>query len=145
MKQLLTLLILSISFNSFSQAFIFTPEPKDEKQKYNFIIIWRTWGQNMEQHGDMITPVWKWRTDFAGFSTQKELIDWLNTSNIYYNGTDHGDRSTIITENQFIAAYDLVKMKKLTISFKTIEKSLPKRVEIQAEKWKETTAELKDN
>lgn len=145
MKHLLLLLFIVEGLNCMGQAFL-QEEPQGDKPKFNYIIVWRTWDTYFKYSGDMASPAMRWRTDCAGFDNQKELIDWLNmdTGGGLTISTDHYNRSTRINENQFIMAFDFVNMKKLNITFKTVNKYLPKRVEVSEEKWTETTAEIKN-
>jgi len=146
MKHLLLLFFIVVGFNCIGQSIVQEEPQFDVKPKFNYIIVWRTWEHYFRQQGDVSSPDSRWRIECVGFDTQKELIDWINVSNSdgWGNRSEHQDKYTRITENQFIMAYDFVNAKKLTITFKTVNKSLPKRIEVSEEKWTETTAEIKN-
>jgi len=145
MKHLLLLFFIAVGFNCIGQSIVQEEPQFDVKPKFNYIIVWRTWEHYFTQQQDGSGLGSRWRIDCAGFSTEKELLDWINggSNEIEIQG-QHYNKSTIISENQFIMAYDFVNAKKLTITFKTVNKSLPKRIEVSEEKWTETTAEIKN-
>lgn len=142
MKILLTLIISLLTLNCFSQAFIEQPDVNIVKPDYKYILVWRNWEGHMVQNGDMMSVINSWKINFEGFNTIKEIMNWINTSSVDFLGREHHDIYTRINKDQFIAIYDLLNSKKIHIKFKTEQKSLPKRVEIEAEKWTETKAEI---
>lgn len=138
MKTIFISLAIILSINSYSQVFHYPTPNNESKPEYKFIIIWRTWGSGMVQHGDLMGMEYKWNINMRGFYSQDEVTNWLNSGQGY-----DGKPTVTISADQLIGVYDLTKSAKLEVELKTENKSLPKRVEIEEEKWTEQHYELK--
>jgi hypothetical protein len=116
------------------------PQPDNApKQNYGAIIIYRQWEQHMVQHGDNMGIEYGWSYKFEGFGSVKEAVAWLNTNDW------SGKPATRLEENELIGIYDLSTSKKIDVVLKTEEKSIPKHVEVQEEKWTEQHYEVSNS
>lgn len=120
------------------QAFISAPT-NEPKASYSFILVFRKWESYMVYRGDAASSSQSWVTHINGYSSLSELLSSLNIKD--WNGRP----SVSMSENEFIAIYDITTAKKIEVRLNTEEKSLPKRVEIQAEKWTEQKYEVKNH
>jgi hypothetical protein len=131
MKQLLISVLVFISLNSFAQYQLPSPN-NDAKEKYTHIVVYRTWDNHMKQYGDMMSMESTWITKIQGFHSLDEVMSWLS-----YKDELTQKNVVRLSENELIKIYDLNAAKEIKVKLETEEKSLPKRVEIQAEKWTE--------
>jgi hypothetical protein len=137
MKTVLAILSLLSSGIMFTQINFGGHDKSVPKSNYNYIIIYREWEQIHVSMGDSYTFKMDWVTKIEGFESWEQLIKWLNNSQYLFMPVDN-QRRTRITEDELIAVYDLSKADKVELQFISEEKSLPKRVEIQAEQWTDT-------
>lgn len=115
------------------QAQTFTiPSPKDEaKENYNYILIYRNWEAVWQNNSGAMYSSYDWVTKIEGFRNWEDLIKWMNSSNYW----DDGKKRVRLTEDELIGIYDITRAEKIKLELKTEEKVLPKRVELQEEKW----------
>lgn len=137
MKTSIIILFVLLSQVCIGQIIINDKPKIEDKKDYSYILIYRTWDQGWKQFGDHLSQKSNWTTHIEGFNSLKELLGWVNII-----GWD-GKPKVRISENEFIAIYDLVKAGKIELKLKTENKSLPKRIEIEEEKWTETSYEIK--
>lgn len=130
-------MLLLVAVTGKSQVYV-EPQPTNEpKVFYTHILVYRSWEQGYESgFNGGINIIKKWVTHSVGFQSLNEVIGWLNTT-----GWD-GRPSVRISDNELIGIYDLSKAKQITVKLKTEQKSLPKRVEVQEEKWTEQRYEV---
>lgn len=136
MKTRIISIVLLLSTVAFAQFNMESPNNNVPKQKYDYIVIYRTWEQTHVSHGDSFTFKYDWVNYIEGFNTLKQLMEWLNSS-LYLFVPDKQKR-TRLTEDELIAVYDLTKAEKIELQFISKNKSLPKRIEVQEEKWVDT-------
>lgn len=138
-----TIILILISTCSYGQSLFTIQQPDDSpKENYTHILIYREWEQGYVQSGSNMSIDYKWKTKIVGFSSLDNLLKWINSSNYYsFNGESRPDVK--LAENQIIGIYDLTTAKEIEVKLKVEEKSLPKRVEIQEEKWTEKSYVLK--
>lgn len=113
-----------------AQIVITPPAKKEQKENYNYILIYRNWEAVWQNSYGALTPAYKWVTKIEGFRTWDDLIKWLNSS--YWND---GKKRVRLIEEELIGVYDLTRVEKIKLELKTEEKILPKRIELQEEKW----------
>ena len=141
MKKLLLAVILLTSLIADAQYPQLEPN-NNPKEAYTHMIIYRIWEGNLVQYGDSMSFGHGWDTKFKGFYSLKEAMGWLNYKADWGENTGH--MVVTLTENELIAIYDLTTGKEIKVKLKTEEKSLPKRVEIQSEKWTEQKYEIQN-
>lgn len=134
MKKLLTAVALLIICSNLSAQLYSAngPDYSIEKENFTHIIIMRQWENTFHQNGFTASMQEGWTTSIKGFHSLDELIAWLN-----YIDPFSGKPAVRINQSELIKIYDLSAAKEIKIKLQTEEKSLPKRVEIQAEKWTE--------
>lgn len=136
-RSALLLAILMLVAVTGKGQFSFGEKPSDEpKANYKYVLVYRVWQQSWQQRGDAMSPVNKWVTEIEGFNSLEDLMAWLNIKDFL------GRPMVRLSDNELIAIYDLSKAKKVQLDLKTENKSLPKRVEVQEEKWTEQHYEL---
>jgi len=115
------------------KAQVFTiPSPKDEtKESYNYVLVYRNWEAVWQNNYGSMSSNYEWITKIKGFRNWDDLIKWLNSSNYW----DDGKKRVRLTEDELIAIYNLSRVEKIKIKIKAEEKVLPKRIELQEEKW----------
>lgn len=144
MKQLLIFLLAVLLVCQVNAQWHIDPEPTGDKPTLHYVIFWRTWTQQEHQSGDVMSYGMGWRQDFALFDTKEALIQWLNRPRegwlILGSDTNyHANVEPIITENQFLGAYDLATGKPIKLKWNTVNKFAPKKVVIDSVSWHETT------
>ena len=141
MKKLLLAVILLTSLVANAQYQSTGPNNKP-KELYTHVVIYRTWEGHMQQSGDLTSVDYGWVTKVQEFHSLKETMGWLSYKENWVGNTSR--MIVRLTENELIAIYDLSTAKEIKVKLKTEEKSLPKRVEIQSEKWTEQKYEIQN-
>jgi len=121
-----------------AQVYLLPPPIETAQRNIRYIIIYQNIEQRSRSSGGSLVMVQEMVTKISGFETLNGMLTWLND-----NGWG-GKPQARIDEDQFIAAYDLDDAKKIDLKFVKEEKILPKRVEIQEEKWTETKWKVKE-
>jgi len=114
-----------------AQTFMVPKGNNEPKENYNYILIYRNWEAVWRNDSGAMYSSYGWVTKIEGFRNWEDLIKWMNSSNYW----DDGKKRVRLTEDELIAVYDLTRIEKIKLELKAEEKVLPKRIELQEEKW----------
>lgn len=114
-----------------AQTFTIPNKNNEPKENYNYILIYRNWEAVWQNNGGAMYPSYDWVTKIEGFRNWDDLMKWMNSFNYW----DDGKKRVRLTEDELIAIYDLTRAEKIKLELKAEEKVLPKRIELQEEKW----------
>lgn len=141
MKYILTA-VFAMALNLASGQVYQLPEAEDhipKDKEYKYLLVYKAINDGWVTGNGVMSREREWVLRTEAYYTIDELMKRLNSGGSYWN--DQKAEITIEQEN-IIAIYDLKKAEKINLKLNVEEKSRPREVVIEADKWTERKYEI---